>query len=146
MTRSICLVTAVAAAFLVSGLCHPSFAQTETVYVFVNQDVPEEAMARTQLKSIYLGKKDRWSNNQQVTFTTLNQGPCQEVFIREYVKKSPFQFQNYWKKQVFTGMGQPPRKFDSPAALIDYVSRTTGAIGFSCQRPDTGKVKILTIN
>jgi len=140
------LAAAVLAAFFVVSLPPLSWGQPKTIYVFVNKDVPDQALASPQLKNIYLGKKDKWNNNQNITCTTLHSGQCQETFIQQYVKKSQFQYQNYWKKQIFTGMGQPPRAFDSPDQMVDFVSRTTGAIGYSCIPPDTNKVKLLTVN
>jgi ABC-type phosphate transport system substrate-binding protein len=127
-------------------LVSPKWVKAETVYVFANLNVPDSALTRNEVQNIYLGKKDKWEDNQKINFSALNNGACQETFIKEYVERSTFQFQNYWKKQIFTGKGQPPRGFDSDADIIDYVSRTSGAIGYSCTPPDTGKVKILTIN
>jgi ABC-type phosphate transport system substrate-binding protein len=134
------------AAIIAFTLVHPVSAQAETVYVFVNSNVPDSALTQTEIQNIYLGKKDKWNDNQKINFTALNGGACHEAFLKQDVGRTDFQFQNYWKKQIFTGQGQPPRSFGSDAELVDYVSRTTGAIGYSCTQPDTGKVKILTIN
>jgi ABC-type phosphate transport system substrate-binding protein len=128
------------------ALVNPVSAQPETIYVFANINVPDSALAQGEIQNIYLGKKDKWSDNQKINFTALSSGQCHEAFIKQYVKRTDFQFQNYWKQQIFTGKGQPPRGFASEAELIDYVSRTAGAIGYSCTMPDTGKVKMLTIN
>ncbi len=122
------------------------YAQPETIYVFANMNVQDSVLSQADIQSIYLGKKDKWTNNQGINFTALGNGTCHDAFIRKFVGRTPFQFQNYWKKQIFTGKGQPPRAFDSDAEVVDYVSRTSGAIGFSCTPPDSSKVKVLTIN
>ncbi|MEW6079640.1 MAG: hypothetical protein AB1724_17670 [Thermodesulfobacteriota bacterium] len=124
----------------------PVSAQSETIYVIANLNVPDSALSKSELQNVYLGKKDKWSDNQKINFTELNSGPCHEAFLQQHVGRTDFQFQNYWKKQIFTGQGQPPRGFDAEADLIDYVSKTSGAIGYSCTKPDSAKVKILTIN
>jgi ABC-type phosphate transport system substrate-binding protein len=129
-----------------SGLIHSAWAQTQTIYVIANMDVQDSALSRTDIQNIYLGKKTKWGNNQGINFTALGGGSCHEAFVKEYVGRTDFQFQNYWKKQIFTGNGQPPRSFNSEAELIDYVSRTSGAIGYSCVPPAGGNVKTLTIN
>lgn len=136
------LCLAIAAFLMIS----PEQAQSETIYIFANMNVADSALTQNDIQNIYLGKKDQWNDNQRIHFTALKNGPCYESFVRQYVGRSPFQFQNYWKRQIFTGKGQPPRGFDSPSALVDYVSRTSGAIGYSCTPPDSGKVKTLTIN
>ena len=117
----------------------------DTIYVFANLNVADRVLTQPDLQKIYLGKKVKWADKQGINFTALSSGTCLETFIKEYVKKTPFQFQNYWKKQIFTGKGQPPRGFDNEAELVDYVSRTSGAIGFSCTQPDITMVKILSI-
>ena len=132
-------------AFSALTVINPVDAQSETVYVFANRNVADNTLSKADIQNIYLGKKDKWENNQGINFTALSEGKCYESFIREFVGRTTFQFQNYWKKQIFTGKGQPPRGFDSHGELVDYVSRTPGAIGFSCTTPDSTKVKILTI-
>lgn len=135
-----------AAITALAQLAQPVPAQSETIFVIANPNVPDSTLTQSELQNIYLGKKDKWSDNQKINFTDLSSGPCHEAFIQQYVNRTDFQFQNYWKKQIFTGQGQPPRGFDAEADLIDYVSRTSGAIGFTCTQPDAGKVKILTVN
>lgn len=121
-------------------------AQSGTIYVIANMNVPDNALTRNDIQDIYLGKKDKWSDSQKINVTDLNSEQCHKEFVQHYVKKTDIQFQNYWKRQIFIGQGQPPRGFSSDADLIDFVSRTSGAIGYSCTKPDAGKVKILTIN
>ena len=134
------------AAIVACIMFQPAQAQAETVYVIANINVADTSLTQTEIQNIYLGKKDKWNDNQKINFTALAGGPCHETFLKQHVGRSDFQFQNYWKKQIFTGQGQPPKSFASDAELIDYVSRTSGAIGYSCTPPDTGKVKTLTIN
>lgn len=126
-------------------LINPVSAQSETIYVFANLNVADRVLTQPDLQKIYLGKKNKWIDNQGINFTALSNGTCLETFIKKFVKKSPFQFQNYWKKQIFTGKGRPPLEFETDADLIDYVSRTSGAIGYSCTQPDITMVKILSI-
>jgi len=37
---------------------------------------------------------------------------------------------HYWQQQVFSGRGHPPPVLPSDAAVIEYVARTPGAIGY----------------
>ncbi len=116
------------------------------MFVFTNKAVPDNTLSQTELKNIFLGKKVRWADNQRVDCVMLKDATCQEAFLNQHIRKTPFQFNNYWKKQIFTGKGQPPQTFDSQQALIDYVSQTSGAVGYSCTRPDTTKVNVIQIN
>ncbi|MFZ5562532.1 MAG: hypothetical protein ACOZBW_00655 [Thermodesulfobacteriota bacterium] len=123
----------------------PGLSRADTVFVFANADVADGTLTQMEMQNIYLGKKDKWSDNRKINFAALNSGTCHDEFLKQHVARTDFQFQNYWKKQIFTGQGQPPKAFGSEADLIDYVSRTSGAIGYSCTAPDKGKVKIMTV-
>lgn len=123
-----------------------NFADAGEMYVITNKAVPDSSLSQAELKNIFLGKKVRWADNQRIDCVAQKDTPCHESFLQNYVQKNPFQFNNYWKKQIFTGKGQPPRTFATEQELIDYVSRTSGAIGYSCTRPDAGRVNILSVN
>ncbi|ABW67800.1 hypothetical protein [Desulfosudis oleivorans] len=139
------LLPALLAAIVGFAVFCPVPAQAETVYVVANINVSDSSLTQTEIQNIYLGKKDKWNDNQKINFTALAGGPCHETFLKQHVGRSDFQFQNYWKKQIFTGQGQPPKSFASDAELIDYVSKTSGAIGYTCAPPDTEKIKTVTV-
>ncbi len=137
---------AVMAAFaLITGGAVNS-AVAEEIFVFTNKAVPDSSISQAELKNIFLGKKVRWADNQRIDCVAQKDTSCHESFLQQYIQKNPFQFNNYWKKQIFTGKGQPPRTFASEQELIDYVSRTSGAIGYSCSRPDASLVNIVSVN
>ena len=47
------------------------------------------------------------------------EGDDHSDFLRMYVGKTPQQFKNYWKSQVFTGRGKAPEAFTSPDELMN---------------------------
>lgn len=142
-TTVVCVAIMAAVTILTGGALDEVSA--EDVYVFTNKSVPDKALSAAELKNIFLGKKVRWADNQRVDCVMLRDSACQESFLNQHIRKTSFQFNNYWKKQIFTGKGRPPRAFDSQQALVDYVSQTSGAIGFSCSRPSAAGVKVVAI-
>lgn len=108
----------------------PALAFAEEVVLVVNGSVPDQALTKDEVKAIFLGEKTKWSDNSRITFVVLKVPEVMDTFMREFVGKSSFQFDNYWKYQTFTGKGSPPRSFDDVDALIDFVSKTPGAVGF----------------
>jgi ABC-type phosphate transport system substrate-binding protein len=117
----------------------------EKVVVIANKSLPDSSLAKNDLKQIALGDKTTVSNNEKVTFVTLEQGAVHEEFLKGYVEKSSFQFSNYWKQMIFTGKGKPPRAFKSEAELISFVAATKGAIGYVSAGADVSSVKVITI-
>lgn len=81
-------------------------------------------------KKIFLGKKKKLDSGEKVKLATLKSGSAHEEFLTTIVKKRPDQFNIYWKQLMFTGSGVMPKSFDSDQALIDYVVKTSGAVGY----------------
>ncbi len=65
--------------------------------------------------------------------------------MKNYVGKSFDQFNNYWKQQVFTGNGQMPKAFDNVKDLVDYVSKTDGAVGYLSSDTPAADLKKLEV-
>ncbi|MBU1054462.1 MAG: hypothetical protein KKC46_11625 [Proteobacteria bacterium] len=115
------------------------------VQIIANKNVSISYISPDMLKDIFLGKKNTWDNGASIYFVTLDSGQPHDDFLKTYLQKSNAQFNNYWKKQVFTGQGSMPKTFSSDKAMIDFVAGTNGAIGYVSGTADTGTVKIITV-
>nr|CBX29527.1 hypothetical protein N47_J05080 [uncultured Desulfobacterium sp.] len=115
------------------------------VRIIANKNVPVSSISSDMLKDIFLGKKNTWDNGMKIEFATRDPGDLQNNFLKTYLQKSPVQYSNYWKQQVFTGKGQLPKAFDSDKAMLDYVASMNGAIGSVSDSADTGSVKVITV-
>ncbi len=100
------------------------------VIIIANKSVHESSLSSKEIKNIFLGRKTQWSNNKKIIFVTLKGVEVHGIFLKEYTGKTPFQYINYWRKQVFTGKGRPPKSFKTESSLVDYVANTEGAIGY----------------
>jgi ABC-type phosphate transport system substrate-binding protein len=93
-------------------------------------DVPVEALDSRDVKKIFLGEKTRWENQQRIYFITLKNPEVHESFLQRHVGKTPTQYDIFWKKRVFSGRGRMPEAVDSAPAVMEYVSRNPGSIGY----------------
>lgn len=122
------------------------FAATPENVVIIAHTSVTDPVTKETLKQIFLGRQTRWRDDTKVTFVVLEESPVYEVFLRDYIEKTIFQYTNYWKKQVFTGKGRMPKAFATSAEVIEFVAATEGAISFVSPQaalPDT--VHIVTI-
>jgi len=131
--------------FLVNGNFTP-IAFAENVIIICHPDVPENSLNKNDIKNIFLGKKTEWGDNKKIIFVVLKENETHETFLKEYVEKTSFQYLNYWKKQVFTGKGKPPKSFDTENELIDYVANTEGAIGYVSAGIEKKNVKVISVH
>lgn len=115
------------------------------VCIIANKNVPVNDITSDMLKDIFLGKKNTWDNGESINFVIMNSGESHNDFLKTYLQKSNAQFNNYWKKQVFTGQGSMPKALNSDKAMSDFVASMNGAIGYVSASSDTKHVKIVTV-
>lgn len=112
--------------------------------IIVNPSLPESSLSRQEIGNIYLGKKTTWDNGGRISFAVLK-GDVHDRFLKSYVHKTVSQYNIFWKKQIFTGKGAPPPVFDSDKAMIEFVAKTPGAIGYVSADADVETVKKITV-
>lgn len=103
--------------------------QEQQLVIIVHEDV-EDSLTKEDIKSIFLGRKTRWTNDEKITFVVYTEEMVYKTFLKDYVGKTIFQYRNYWKKQVFTGKGRMPGMLKTSEEVITFVSETKGAMSF----------------
>lgn len=99
------------------------------IMIIANKDVPVSTLSKNEIRSIFLGEKVKWSNNQKIIFVILK-SDVHNAFLKEYVGNTASQYRNYWRKMVFTGKSKSPKSFNNMDKLIRYIANTSGAIGY----------------
>ena len=127
-------------------LLHPqTFAAENQLAIVANPEV-KDTLDKEEIKQIFLGKKTQWKDNSGITFVLFDNDELLTVFLKTYIGKSPEQFKNFWKKQVFTGKGKMPKAIGTPTELIKFLAETRGAIGFMrSEDVDETQVNILSL-
>lgn len=93
-------------------------------------DLATHEITRSELKSIYLGKKSKWEDGSPVKAVTLRKGEAHKAFLRENVNKTPAQFRIFWKRAIFTGKLVPFQRAKSDEEVLRFVRETAGSIGY----------------
>ncbi len=144
-----CIAAIVFMALISIVLVSESVGEGESVVV-ANRNVDGGDLSRKEVKNIFLGRKTKLAGV-EVEIVTLEEGDVHDLFLKEMLRKSRYQFTNYWKRQVLTGKGQMPRSFASEGDLLSYLSRTENAVGYvgmaafnDSDVPD-GSVKIIGV-
>lgn len=132
---------------LAVGLCiaFPSAGSAGDVLLIANKDVPVSSLSGNDIKSVFLGKKTRWENEQKIHFVISDIDDVHHKFLQTYIKRTPAQYSRYWKKLVFTGKGRKPKSFKTDQGVVGYVARTSGAIGYVSADAVTEDVKVLGV-
>jgi len=112
--------------------------------VIVNPALVPGELDENALHDIYLGKQPVWSNGTHVAVGVLKQGASHERLLARLGKSSQ-QFLVSWKRLVFTGKATMPEMLDTEEALVAYVARTPGAIGYVDKSKATEAVKVIAL-
>jgi len=117
--------------------------ETEIVFI-ANSSVNESTLTQKELQKVFLGRKTSWENKEKISFVLFDHEVAYPIFLQK-IGKSSSQYSQYWKRQVFTGKGKEPLKFESFEELIDYIATTEGAITFVMEPVINDNIKTITI-
>ncbi len=100
-----------------------SLAQNDFL-VIVNSGVQEDNLNQSALRRIYFGFTTQWKD-----FEKIKPAYVDNDDFWNYISTSKTKFKSFWTKRVFSGNGVAPEEFGDSNMVIDYVSKTKGAIG-----------------
>ena len=118
---------------------------TSGVKVIANPSVKPQSISADDLKRVFLGVSRSLADGSRVQPVLAKSGPAHEAFIKSYLGKSDAALQTYYRCLVFTGKGLMPKTVNSDAEMVEYVAKTTGAIGYVSAGADSKGVKTLQV-
>lgn len=122
-----------------------SAARADNVSFIVNPQGCDASLSADDLKAVLLGNKIKWNGGGVIKLAVLTSGAAHDKVMQDYAQRSSAQFDNYWKKLVFTGKGVMPQQAADEAAIVDYVARTPGALGYVSASAVSDRVKVLPV-
>jgi ABC-type phosphate transport system substrate-binding protein len=119
----------------------------ERYAVVVNNDSKLKSISRDELSRIYLGKLTLWeSSGTRVAPAMPDEGSAVgQAFLEDATKKTLDQFRNYWKRQLFSGGGAPPKVYKKSSEIVEYVARIPGGIGIVEAGAADGRVRLVEV-
>lgn len=112
-----------------------SRAASPEMAIITAPDAPRLTFARNTLRDVYLKKIFVDGRGQRLTPVNLPSGaPLREAFAHVILHMDDGELQDYWNKQYFQGVS-PPYVLASEDAVVRFVAKTPGAIGYvaACQ-------------
>jgi hypothetical protein len=86
---------------------------------------------RAFLKQAFLKKRTRWPDGSSIHPVDLvPASPVRERFSREVLERSVTAVRSYWQQLIFSGREVPPVELPDSAAVVQYVLRHPGAVGY----------------
>ena len=103
----------------------------ENGVIIVNKKVKKEAITKSEIQKIYLGKVTLWNNDFKIRACIMNaKTEVGKKFFGTALNMSAKKYKKHWIRQVFSGYGASPNVFGTAEEIIDFVSKNEGGIGF----------------
>jgi ABC-type phosphate transport system substrate-binding protein len=113
------------------------------LYIIANKDLPIEKLEKSDISAIYLLKKKHWENGEDIMPINLPAtADARARFTAQIFDSTPEKLGSYWDKMLFKGE-TPPVTQSSEQAVVMFVERIKGAIGYVETKPQSSQIKIL---
>jgi ABC-type phosphate transport system substrate-binding protein len=111
-------------------VAHLAQSQSAQLTVISNQKGAPAALKLEELKSIFMGERQRWRNGTKVIIALMKPNTeTGKVISNKLYNMSSDEVNKFWLALVFQGKADSPVSFDSPDALKNFVATNPGAIG-----------------
>lgn len=141
-----------AAALLLAALLAPAEwvraqPRPATTYrVIVHPAVPVAKLERRFVADAFLKKVVEWPGGTVIRPVDLTErSPVRAAFVGDNLKRSMGAVKSYWQQMIFSGRRLPPPELDSPEAVVRYVLKHPGAIGYVAHDTDVGAARTVEI-
>lgn len=129
---------------LVALVCAWAQAQsTGPVYrVIVHPSNPTTSLPRSVLVDVFLKKVTRWDHGEQIRpVDQTGDSAVRRKFSEEVLKRSVAAVKSYWQQAIFSGRDIPPVELESDQAVVQFVLKYPGAVGYVSATANVGDAK-----
>jgi ABC-type phosphate transport system substrate-binding protein len=113
--------------------------------VVVHPDNPIDSVDRKVLADAFLKKVSRWPDNELIRPVDRADSEVRDRFSLEVVGRSVAAVRSYWQQLIFSGRGVPPPELDGDEAVLKYVLKHRGAVGYVSAGADVGRAKVVAV-
>jgi ABC-type phosphate transport system substrate-binding protein len=146
--RRACLVLAsAAAASAILSFVFEGRAQSRSEFkLIVHPDNPLGSATRSFVSDAFLRNIGKWGDGRGIMPADLRaDSRVRERFSDRVHGRSVAAVKRYWQQRIFSGSGVPPPELESEEAMIAYVLKHRGAIGYVSAETAVGKAKTLAV-
>ncbi len=116
----------------------------EQILIIGNKKLPADHLSRYEVKLIFLKKKLFIKGVRLVPVNLSPFNPLRKKFNKYILKMDNEQLNLYWNNMYFNGI-DPPVVLSSQRAVVEFVSKIKGGIGYITPKYLNNKVKVLLV-
>jgi ABC-type phosphate transport system substrate-binding protein len=104
------------------------------------------SVERQFLVDAFLKKATTWPDGETIRPVDLPaSSPVRRQFSEEVLHRSIAEVKGYWQQRIFSGRDVPPPELDTDDAVIAYVLKHDGAVGYVSTAATIGGAKVVAV-
>lgn len=114
--------------------------------ILVHPENPVGALTKEFVTDVFLKRTTRWADGE--TVHPVDQRPSSSVrqaFSNSVLRRSVSAVKRYWQQRIFSGRDLPPPELDGDEAVVAYVLKHRGAIGYVSGNAKLGRAKAVSL-
>jgi hypothetical protein len=122
-------------------------AETRVGYrIICNPANPLDAVDREFLEDAFLKKRTTWPGGGAMRpVDMIRESPVRRQFSAEVLRRSVDAVRSYWQQRIFAGRELPPPELDGDEAIVRYVLKERGSVGYVSDAAALSGAKILSV-
>ncbi len=121
-------------------------AQVPGYQVVVDINNPVAAVPREVLVDFFLKKASHWDNGETAHPVDLPaDSEVRRLFSAHVLERSVAVVRAYWEQRIFSGRDLPPPELDTAEAVLRFVSKYPGAVGYVSASAKLDGVKAVAV-
>jgi ABC-type phosphate transport system substrate-binding protein len=114
--------------------------------VIVNPANAVTSLDRQFLADAFLKKTTEWPSGDVIQPVDLPpDSPVRRMFTEEVIHRSVSEVKVYWQQRIFSGRDVPPPELDTDGAVVAYVLKHDGAVGYVSGAAAAGGAKVVAV-
>ena len=99
--------------------------------VIVHPDNPSTSLSRDALTDLFLKRTTRWGDGETIRpVDQRSDSAVRRRFSDSVLQRSVAAVKSYWQQRIFSGRELPPPELESDEAVVSYVMKHRGAVGY----------------
>lgn len=133
-------------AIAVLVLSASALAEAPAYRVVVHPESAVSMLDKDFVADAFLKKVAHWPTGEAIKPVDLpSDSRTRKKFVEGVLRRSISAVRSYWQQLIFSGRNIPPPELESDAAVVAYVAKYRGAIGYVSADADVGGVKVVPL-
>jgi len=114
--------------------------------VIVHAENRSSGVSREFVTNAFLKRVTRWPGGDHLLPVDLPPtSVVRERFSEAVLRRSVAAVRKYWQQQIFSGRGLPPPELDAEQAVVQFVAKNRGGLGYVGPGIELAGVKVLAV-